>query len=390
MIDDKYDIVVVGGGPAGTMAGAAAAKAGAKTLILERDAVFGIPVRCAEGVAVFHLKRFFDIDEKYVAARLEGAVLHAPDGSEVPVASEDFGMILERTLFDRWLAENAARAGAALLTKSDVDGLINPNGRVEGVYFTRLNKRYKVKADVVIAADGVESRVARWAGIPTHLKPVDLESTYQYLVVGIDDDHNNIHIYLGNEIAPGGYVWVFPKGKGIANVGIGVLTKYCDGGTAFRKLNEFIANRYGKVSIIGEAAGGVPVARPLKNPVKDGFMITGDAARHCNPVSGGGIAAALIGGNAAGEVAAAAVAKGDITESALKVYLKRIDKDIVKYHRRTYRLKEGVIKLTDDMLNKTAHNVLKLPPEKRTIVNIFLRGLASQPKLAVDIIKAFI
>lgn len=389
MIKESYDVIVVGGGPAGTMAGAASAKAGAKTLVLERDATFGIPVRCGEAVAVFQLERFFKVNEKYVAARIENAVLHAPDGSAVTVDNKEMGLVLERTLFDRWLAESAAKAGATLLSRSDVDGLMVDNGRVDGVYFTRMKKRYKIKAGVVIAADGVESRVARWAGISTHLKPVDLESAYQFLTVGIDEDPRKCHFFFGNEIAPGGYIWVFPKGDGIANVGIGVSAKCCDGGTAYRKLEEFISDRYGDVSIISEAAGGVPVARPLKNPTKDGFIVTGDAARHCNPLTGGGISAALIGGNAAGEVAASAVASGDTSINSLRAYLRKIDNDIVKYHRRTYRLKQGVFKLTDEMMNKTAHQILELPQEKRTITNIFLRGLVSQPKLVVDIMKAF-
>lgn len=390
MIKDSYDVVVVGGGPAGTMAGAASAKAGAKTLVLERDATFGIPVRCGEGVAVFQLERFFKIDEKYVAAKIDGAVLHAPDGSVVPVANQEFGLVLERTLFDRWLAEHASKAGAELFTRCDVDGLLMENDRIKGVKYTRLGKRYQVKAGVVIAADGVESRVARWAGIKTHLKQVDLESAYQFLVAGLDEDFHNCHFFFGNEIAPGGYIWVFPKGDGIANVGIGVSAKRGDGGLAYQKLSEFVTKRYGSVSIISESAGGVPVARPLKDPLKDGFIVAGDAARHCNPLTGGGISAALIGGNAAGEVAAEAVRKGDTSRNFLKLYLKKINKDITKYHARTYRLKEGVFNLTDEMLNETARQVLSLPPEKRTIVNIFLRGLATKPKLAIDILKAFI
>ncbi|NQU05317.1 MAG: NAD(P)/FAD-dependent oxidoreductase [Calditrichaeota bacterium] len=210
------------------------------------------------------------------------------------------------------------------------------------------------------------------------------------MLAGLKEDFNNCHFFFGNDVAPGGYLWVFPKGDGIANVGIGVSTNRSDGGTAYRKLSEFVSKRYGQVSIISEFAGGVPVARPLKDPLKDGFMVVGDAARHCNPLTGGGISAALIGGNAAGEVAAEAVSKGNTSRNSLKKYLKLINKDITRNHARTYRLKEGVFNMTDEMFNETAHQILALPPEKRTIVNIFLRGLASKPKLVVDILKAFI
>ncbi len=390
MVNDKYDVVIVGGGPAGTMAGAAAASKGARTLILERDSTFGIPVRCGEAVSVHQLERFFDIDEKYVASHVKGLHMHSPDGTEVPVMSSELGLVLERTRFDRWLAEYAARSGALLRTRCEVDGLVMDNGSVKGVYFTRFGRRRKITAEVVIAADGVDSRVARWAGIPTQLKPVDLENSYQFMIAGIDETPFYCHFFFGNDIAPGGYIWIFPKGDGVANVGIGVSTKRCDGGVAYRKLQEFIAKRYGEPSVISEAAGGVPVAKPIKKPVKDGLIVTGDAARHANPLTGGGIYVALVGGYHAGQVAAAGVARGDVSEDGLKDYTFRIEKDIVKPHLRAYRLKEGVFNLSDEIFNKTAHQILSLPPEKRTLRNVFLKGLASQPRLVVDIIKAFV
>jgi len=80
-----------------------------------------------------------------------------------------------------------------------------------------------VEADIVVEADGVESKVGRWAGIDTSLKLSDIETCAQFLVAGIDVDQNFCQFYLGNEIAPAGYIWIFPKGKNQANVGIGIL-----------------------------------------------------------------------------------------------------------------------------------------------------------------------
>ena len=389
MHGNSYDVIVVGGGPAGTMAGAAAAEKGARTLILERDSAFGIPVRCGEGVGIRQLERFFEVDENLIASRIEGLIMYSPDGTAVPVASSDLGLVLERVRFDRWLAEKAARAGAHLRTRSEVDGLVTDNGRVEGVYYCHLGKRCKAEAKIVIAADGVESRVARWAGVATQLRPVDLENAYQFTLAGLKEDLRFCHFFFGNDLAPGGYIWIFPKGDSIANVGIGVSTKLCDGGTAYRKLEEFVAKRYGKVSIVGEAAGGVPVARPLQKQIRDGLIIAGDAARHTNPLTGGGISAALIGGRHAGEIAASAVDRGDTTEKGLKEYQVRVDTDIARPHRRAYRLKEGINKLSDESMDNAAHQLLSLPPEKRTLRNIFLKALASQPKLVIDILKVF-
>jgi len=120
------------------------------------------------------------------------------------------------------------------------------------------------------------------------------------------------------------------------------------------------------------------------------MIVAGDAARHTNPLTGGGISAALIGGHHAGKVAAGAVKNGDVTSNGLKEYMSRIDKDIVKANLRAYRLKEGVYKLSDKAFNRTAHQIMALPAHKHTLRNVFLRGLVSQPKLMVDVIKAFV
>jgi len=318
-------------------------------------------------------------------------ILYSPNASKVVVHSdEEMGVVLERAVFDRLLAEEAAGAGAEVLTRADVDGLLQTDGQVEGACYTRLGRRCKVRAGVVIGADGVESRVGRWAGIHTQLKGVDLESAYQMVLAGIDFDHRYCHIYLGDRIAPGGYLWVFPKGDNVASVGIGVSVKLCDAGTAYRKLEEFIARRFGRPAIVGEMAGGVPVAMPLRDPVRNGLILAGDAARHCNPLTGGGIYTAMVAGHYAGTVAAEAAGKGDTTAKGLHDYILRIEEEILRPHKRAYRLKEGISKLTDEDFNRTAHQVLSLPPEKRTLRNIFLKALTSQPKLMVDIIKAFI
>ncbi|MFN3821284.1 MAG: NAD(P)/FAD-dependent oxidoreductase, partial [bacterium] len=172
ILSEKYDVVVVGAGPAGSMAAKSAAEMGAKVLLLERDPVVGTPVRCGEGISGDNLSRLIPIQDRWIAARVEGVVIYAPNGTGVTVrADKDIGYVLERALFDRYLAELAAEAGADVLTRADVDGLVMEGKAVTGVYYTRLGKRNRVAAKVTIGADGVESRVGRWAGIHTQISP---------------------------------------------------------------------------------------------------------------------------------------------------------------------------------------------------------------------------
>ncbi|HHM24208.1 MAG TPA: NAD(P)/FAD-dependent oxidoreductase, partial [Bacteroidetes bacterium] len=304
----SYDVVVVGGGPAGSVAAWHAAMGGAKVLLLEKDRDIGPPVRCAEGVGASGLRLVIEPREHFIENRIEGVNLFAPNGRKVHMETDDIGFVLNRKVFDRYLAELAAKAGAEIRTKAYVDGLLVEDGQVHGVTFESMNRRFEVRASIVIGADGVESRVGRWAGIRTQLKLKDLETCVQYTMANVDVDARYCNFYFSRAIAPGGYLWVFPKGDGIANVGLGISGADAKNGVSPRQyLERFVAEHFPGASILTTSIGGVPVARTLREIVKPGLMLVGDAARQANPVSGGGIVSGMIAGKLAGQVAAEAV-----------------------------------------------------------------------------------
>jgi digeranylgeranylglycerophospholipid reductase len=219
-----------------------------------------------------------------------------------------------------------------------------------GDFFTGVGE-VEVTAQVVIAADGVEARVGRWAGLDTQLPLEDTMACAQYLLAGIEIDPTCTCYTIGHELAPGGYAWVFPKGEGKANVGLGVQADLWQGDeTALDCLNRFIEARpflaqgY-PVSLI---IGNVPVALPPVHLVADGLMLVGDAARQVDPLTGGGIVNAMIAGRMAAEVAAAGIAAGDTSAGFLRQYQDRWNGSAGRKLQRNYRLRG------------------KFPPEQRT------------------------
>ncbi len=109
---ETFDMVVIGGGPAGSMAALTAAERGLSVLLVERDHTIGSPVRCAEGVDDKGLREFFEPRREWIASEIDAYHIIAPDGTAVTIdTGPSSGYILERLVFDRMIAEKAAEAG---------------------------------------------------------------------------------------------------------------------------------------------------------------------------------------------------------------------------------------------------------------------------------------
>ena len=390
MIQTQYDVVVVGGGPAGSMAAWEAAKGGVSVCMLEKDRDIGYPVRCGEAAGESGLKQFVDIKESWIAERITGAKLVAPSGTFVDVdfASET-GFILNRRVFDYDLSRYAANAGAEVFTKAYVKNVLKNNGQVNGVVLDYLGEEKSVNAKVVIGADGLTSRVGRWAGMKTQVRMKDMESAVQYSAANVDYESNKMIMYVGNNHAPGGYLWIFPKGDKLANIGIGISGKYSKDKSAKKYLDEFMAREYPDAAILTTMCGGVPCGKPMKNPITDGLMLVGDAAHQINPMTGGGIVSGMKAGWIAGQIAAEAVSKGDYSIKILNKYSESMWKDFGKSYERFYKIKEAVHNLSDDDLNSIADKVLSIPSNKRTLASVFKAAVYKKPSLIIDVLKVF-
>src|SRR5512136_273882 len=224
-MDRQVDVLVVGAGPAGSMAARHAAQAGASTLMIEKRQEIGTPVRCGEAVGKHWLAEAgVPESPKFIAHEVRLTRINAPDGGSFLIDSVGIGksgFILERDLFDRHLAKAAAKAGAEILIKTSAVALLREDGRVVGARCQHMGELFDVRAKVVIGADGFESQVGRWAGLTTRLRTRDVASCLQYTLAGVRGEPDFVDFHLGEQ-APGGYLWVFWKGDDIANVGLGV------------------------------------------------------------------------------------------------------------------------------------------------------------------------
>jgi len=291
----EYDVLVVGGGPAGAVAAKNFADKGLSVLLCEKRPAIGAPVRCAEGVGKKLLYEFFKSpEEQWIAAEIDKANIIAPDGFKMTLepekAGSEVGFVLNRKIFDRDMVWQAAEAGAEIRVKTRAISPLMDNGAVRGALIEYNGQIDEVHAKLTIAADGVESKFSRWCGVDTTVPLREIESCAQYLMTGIDIDPHATEFYTGNEIAPAGYVWIFPKGEKTANVGIGMGgDRLKPGNRPIDYLNRFVEKNFPTGKTIELIAGGVSICRPLTSTVADGLVITGDAARLSDPMTGGGI-----------------------------------------------------------------------------------------------------
>ena len=314
---DSYDILVVGGGPGGAVAARTAADAGLSVLLVEKRSAVGVPVRSGESIRKDELLEFIDADKRFISAEINSVVLIEPDGS-MNGSTEGVEYILDRKIFDRELVWHAAEAGAEIQVHARAASPIMEGEKVCGAVIEQHGKTYEVRAKVVIAADGVESKFAKWAGIDTTIPLNGIKSCVQYVVNDIDIDEKTKLFYILPEDDTGGYIWIFPKGKRCANIGVGIPGT--DGYKARDYLDSFIEKKFPNGKITEVSAGGVPVCRLLNETAADGLLVVGDAARLSNSVIGCGIYNAMFTGRLAAEVAVLAVENGDTSKEFLMAY----------------------------------------------------------------------
>jgi digeranylgeranylglycerophospholipid reductase len=244
------------------------------------------------------------------------------------------------------------------------------------VRLRRFNQEFQVRAKVLVGADGLQSQVGRWAGLRTHIKITELASCLQVVVDRVETQ-GLLEIITGHEWAPGGYAWVFPKGHGYAEIGLGVICTMTDKNAQWH-LDHFIQHsffkeRFADSRILEIQGGGVPLASPLRTQYADHLILVGDAARHVNPITGGGIHTALSGGLIAGRFLARFLAT-DLPPTAenLKAYqdtwLEKLGNKMWKlYDEKTQIFRIGDIEERDRQLYRTMSSYFQPDSEYKKI-----------------------
>ena len=395
----ETDVLVIGAGPAGSAASKHAALGGADVILIDKKSEIGTPKRCAEGIYDHGLKWLgIEVDPQWAIQRINGGTIVAPDRTRLTLDETvlpEKGYIIERKVFDKYMAMDAARAGAKIMVKTLAKSLMKDSD-TKGDFFVvdceHMGEIIEIKTRIIIAADGPESRIAKALGINSTTKAKNMMSGVQYEMVGVNCERMDlVELHLG-AFADGGYAWIFPKGDDIANVGIGISAT--NKKPAIEYLNEFIESYppLSNAKPVEINVGGDPIGGLIGQIYDDNLLICGDAAGQVDPITGGGIILGMLGGMTAGQVAAKAIAEGNYSKERLKEYETLYDKHTSGAIPKLAVAREVYLSLSDDDLNQIINTFNKIDYKNMAPKDILKSFFKLSPRLALKfgkLIKVF-
>ncbi len=360
-LNNKTEVIVVGGGPAGIAAAITIARNGKKVVLIERGKFSGSKNVFGGAIYTQPTKEIFPDFEK--SAPLERrnvehkyAILSQDDATVVSYRdkkSEAYGSYtVIRAKFDRWMAEQAKKEGVYIVEETVVRELITDNGKVTGVK-TELEDYY---ADIVILADGVNSLLAKSIGLRKDIECKDVALSVKEVFkldrekindrFNIADDEGCIYeIFGGSMLGKLGLGFMYTN-KDSVSIGLGVTLDDLTAGKVkpYELLDELkahpaIAPLIKGGELLEYSAHLIPEGGYKKMPqlYSDGVMVTGDAAMLVNNLHWEGTNLAMISGKLAGETALIALKQNDFSASMLSRYQKKLENSFVLKDLKTYK-----------------------------------------------------
>ncbi len=350
----NFDVVVVGGGPAGSSAAHMAAKNGCTVALIEKEKEIAQTVRTSGVTWISDIKKFGIPEECYNP--IKKFSFCSPKNS-VKISGEIAkAAVLDVRKTYRFLANRAKTSGSELFTSTNVTEVLKDDtGKCVGVIAKSDGKQIQFNSKVVIDASGFVSVIAKELGYVTQWKKFGAGAEFEVKTEKLE--HDNWWLMVGQEYSPAGYAWIFPTSKDTARIGVGIGKPDSDVDPTVR-LNELLEKKLGPIKDLGNIEkiefhyGLIPNDGVSRKTVYDNLILVGDSAGQANPLVLEGIRYAIRFGEVAGQVAADAIKNGDTTEVSLNPYEKEWKRAIESKINSAGKVQNRWVGLTDDEWDK--------------------------------------
>jgi digeranylgeranylglycerophospholipid reductase len=389
--EEKFDIAVVGGGPAGLSAAYAAAKGGAKVVLFEKDQSIAHSIRTSGVTWISEMERL-GIPSKFYNP-IQNYRFVSPSNDILITGNVSKSCVLDIRGMYQHLAFLAAKEGVQLMVKSNVIDVIKDGDRVVGVKANTPKGRLTVRSTLVIDASGFSTSVGRKAGVAGQWKRYGVGAEYECYCDDIDS--TTWVLMVGQKYSDAGYAWSFPLSTNRVRIGVGIGRPESDA-EPLDKLHEIIEKRFkpldalrdGKIQPIELHYGFIPNEGVRRNSIADGLVMVGDSAGQSNPLVLEGIRYAIDFGRLAGKVGADSLSENSDKESLLEYERSWKSKVESKIHS-ALKVQTRWLGLTDEEWDKemeilrdmTVHEFLDFIKADFTRVNMMKLAL-HHPKVA--------
>lgn len=352
--EERFDIAVVGGGPAGLSAAYAAAKGGAKVILFEKDQSIAHNIRTSGVTWISEMERlgipskFYNPIQNYRFVSPSNDVLIRGDVAK--------SCVLDIRATYQHLAFLAAKEGAHLMVKSNVIDVIKDGQRVAGIKASTPKGKLTVRSTLVIDASGFSTSVGRKTGVAAEWKRFGVGAEYECYCDDIDS--TTWVLMVGQKYSDAGYAWLFPLSTNRVRIGVGIGRPESSV-EPLEKLHKIIEKRfkpldtvrYGKIQPLELHYGFIPNEGTRRTSIADGLIMVGDSAGQSNPLVLEGIRYAIEFGRLAGKVGADSLSQNSDKESLLEYERLWRSKAEAKIHS-ALKVQMRWLGLTDDEWDK--------------------------------------
>ncbi|MBS1268053.1 MAG: Digeranylgeranylglycerophospholipid reductase [Nitrosopumilus sp.] len=381
-----YDLVVVGGGPAGSSSAWAAAKKGIKVALIEKENSIAETVRTSGVTWIQNIKEFGIPEDCY--NKIKNFSFCSPNNEVTISDSEPRAAVLDVRKTYRWLASRAEDNGVDVFVKTNINQVIkNEQGDIIGVKGSNPEGEIVFHSKVVIDASGFQSTVSKAMGVVTQWKRFGAGAEWEVKAEKVDQE--TWWLMVGQQYSPAGYAWIFPMGENIVRIGVGV-GKPESNVDPTQRLEELIKKKLGPIKKLGKITpiefhyGLIPNDGLSRKTVFNNLILVGDVAGQANPLVLEGIRYAIKFGKVAGNVAADAIKNKKTDEVSLQPYEDNWRKEIEAKINSASKVQDRWIGLSDDEWDKELDIIKELKSEEFLDFIKADFGLSNMLKLAMN------